>query len=195
MQWARWTDRQILAKVNIWNPCPPWSRHHPWITPSACSQGLSIDACPVCFCLTHFPLYIQKDVSSAYLINSILLNSLTASRCLEEEKVCFTRSLWVPASPLLSGLVLGHPGHCLPSGSLLLFFFLGSAWMPVPSAYLCSSCRSQVRQFLLEACLTHSPQSRLFLSTDYSHGLFAHLLFKMYHTGDYFFHICLSSVS
>lgn len=62
-----------------------------------------------------------------------VLNSLMASQCLEEGKVCFTRSLWVPASPLFSGLVLGHPGHCLPSVSLLLF-------LPCECQNACSLC-------------------------------------------------------
>lgn len=127
-------DRQILAKVNIWNPCPPWSRHHPWITPSACSQGLSIDACPVCFCLTHFPLYIQKDVSSAYLINS---NPFKFSNGLPMPRRGESVFLKVPLGPSLSFALWSRfgPSRTLSSFRLPAALFLPQgAWMPVPSA-------------------------------------------------------------
>lgn len=135
---------------------PPWSRHHHWITPSACSWGLGINSCPVHFFPTHFPLYVQKDVSSTYLINSLscfkFSNSLPVPR--RGESV-FHKVPLGPSLSLFSGLVLGHPGQCLLQAPCCSFFL---AWMPVPSPYLCSSCGSQVRQLLLEACLTCSPE-------------------------------------
>jgi len=115
---------------------PPWSRHHRWITPSACSRGLGINSCPVHFCPTHFPLYIQKDVSSAYLINSLscfkFSNSLPVPRRGES---IFHKVPLGPSLSLFSGLVLGHPGQCLPSGSLLLFLpleRLDACSLPLP---------------------------------------------------------------
>lgn len=194
-------DRQTdSGKVNIQNLCPPCC-HHPdqgviiGLLPQPAPWGFSIDSCPAHFCPTHFPLYVQKDISNAYLINS--LSCFKFSNGLPMPRRGESLFHKVPLGPsLLCSLVLFW---AIQDIVFLQFpccsFFLGSARMPVPSASLCSSCRSQVKQFLLEACLTHSPQSRLFLSTEYSHGLFAHLLFKMHHTGDYSFHICLSSVS
>lgn len=70
-------DRQTdSGKVNIQNLCPPCC-HHPdqgviiGLLPQPAPWGFSIDSCPAHFCPTHFPLYIQKDISNAYLINSL----------------------------------------------------------------------------------------------------------------------------
>lgn len=196
MQWARWTDRQILAKVNVWNPCPPHCHHPgqgiiigllpqpaPGVSASTLAQCTSVQPT---FRFTSRKMFPVPIWSTHYPV----LNSLTASQCLEEEKVCFTRSLWVPASPSslasfwaiqdsvffrLPAALSFLPGCLFPPPPLLILRVSGETAPPgsLPNLF------SRVGYFSpLNTLMGYLP-----------------IYFLRYHTGDYFFHICLSSVS